>query len=128
MQAFINLVIFSADIPNNKKYVLSTKEDFLEFPKFPVDNENRTTIPETIGVFVRENYLLVNDYELMPKFIRIHSSFISKEPDRLEMVFSSIVDHQSQRNEKNCFWIEFDMMNHDDPEQSELLLNSLRNL
>lgn len=128
MKAVINMVIFAADIPNNKKYVLSTKPDKLIFPNFPVDEENKNTILETIGVFIRENYLLVNDFELMPKFIRLHSDFISKTKDELQIVYSSLVEYSSQRNENNCSWIEFDMMDHEDQEQAELLINCIRSI
>ena len=128
MKVFINLVIFSSDIPNKKRYILSTDKDSLQFPRFEINEQNRNTIPETICDFIREHYLLANDYELLPKFIQVHSDHISKENDRLEMVFSSVVDFETQRSENKCFWKDFDLFDNTDKEKAVLLINCVRNL
>lgn len=128
MKVFANLAIFSSDIAKEKRYILSTDPEQMVLPRMEITDDNKSSLFQHLGVFVREHYLMANDFELLPKMIELHSNFISTEKGKVEMVYASVVDHQVQKSEKNCHWLEFDALDNLEKEKGAFLLNCIRNL
>jgi len=128
MNVFINLVVFSTDIPNKKKFILSTDKTKIVFPRFEVNSENKHNIDRAIGNFLREKYVFLNDHEIMPQFIKLHSENLSTEPENIEMAYGSIVPSDGQINTDNCSWIAFEIDDEEHKTQMCLMIDVIRSL
>lgn len=106
----INAVIFSTDIPNNKKYVLSTNDKDIQFPVLTLDKTNISSINTNLINYLK-NYVFVSDLELLPQIISTHSELISVNDDipTLNMIYGFVINHTGSLN--NSYWIEFDYLN-----------------
>lgn len=124
----VNIVVLSTDIPNKKKYVLSTQKETIKFPKLQVDKQNKKDIEKSICEFIRKDYLFLSDIEILPQFISFNAdSLCDEEEASLEIVYGSIVPLESQKNDNNCHWVEFNILDENNPE-SYLLINVIRSL
>jgi len=126
MNVFINLVVFSTQ-SKNTKCVLSTSEDYIKLPRLAVNDDNKNDIEYHIGNYLRENYIMVTDLDLMPQFIQFHSNFIPPKEKNIEMIYCSVVDATVQKSEK-CWWKSFDCLLDENKEQSALLMECIRRL
>lgn len=126
MSISVNIIVFTTDIPNNKKFVLSIDAKEIVFPKFSVTKENRNDIDKQICDLIRNNYMYLSDMEILPQFITLNSENLCNEDSTLEVVYGCIVPLTSHINHDKCRWSEFDLSNQDP--NSFLLLNVIRNL
>lgn len=125
----IHVIVFTTDIANKKKYVLSTDKDNIQFPCIEVNNANKTDINSAICEFIRQNYLFLSNTEILPQFVCLHSTNLSKDKqDSLDVVYGSIVPLECQKNDQDCFWLEFDILDENANEESYLLMNVIRSL
>lgn len=103
-------IILTTDIPNNKKYVLSTNQKDLEFPKLALTKNNISNINDSLIAYLK-NYIYVSDIELLPQIININSELIEdsdSDSSTLNMVYGFIVNNTNSLN--NCYWLEFDFL------------------
>lgn len=126
MNITINIIIFTTDIPNNKKFVLSTDPKEIVFPKFSVTKENRNDIDKQICSLIREKYMYLSDMEILPQFITLNSENLCNDDSTLEVVYGCVVPLTSHINHEECRWSEFDLQNNDP--SSFLMLNVIRSL
>jgi hypothetical protein len=105
----INAVVFATDIPNNKKYILSTKDTDLEFPHLILDIDKLSSLNSVLVNYLKQ-YVFVSDLELLPQIINLHSSDIKNEDQTptLNVIYGFIVNYTNSIN--NCYWIEFDYL------------------
>jgi hypothetical protein len=124
----IHVVIFTIDIKNNKKYVLSTNKDNINLPQMKVDQQTKKNIDRSICEFIRQKYLFLSDYEILPQFVSFHSETLSQTADSIDMVYGSIVPSDCQKNDKDCYWVEFNIADPENSEESYLMMNVIRSL
>jgi len=124
----IHIVIFTTDIQNNKKYVLSTNKDHINLPQMKVDQDKKKNIDQSICEFVRQKYLFLSDYEILPQFVSFHSENLSQKENSIDMVYGSIVPFDCQKNDEDCYWIEFNIADPENSEESYLMMNVIRSL
>jgi hypothetical protein len=124
----IHVVIFTIDIKNNKKYVLSTNKDSINLPQMKVDQQTKKNIDRSICEFIRQKYLFLSDYEILPQFVSFHSETLSQRADSIDIVYGSIVPSDCQKNDKDCYWVEFNIADPENSEESYLMMNVIRSL
>jgi hypothetical protein len=106
----IHCVVFSTDIAHNKKYILSTNDEKIEFPVLLLNKDNSLSINENLISFLK-NHIYVNDLELIPQIINVNSEFIKNtdlDTPTLNMIYGFIVSHSNSLN--NTHWVEFDFL------------------
>lgn len=104
----IYLVILSTDIPNNKKYVLSSHKTDLILPSFELNNTNSIDIESSILDFIK-NILVVSPLELKPSLLSINSKAMPsdlKEDNALNILYGSVIP--LNHNLHDVYWQEFD--------------------
>lgn len=105
----INCVVFGVSEQLNKKCILSTTKDSITFPKFYLDSSHLDNINKNIISFLK-GYVFVNDIELIPQTINIHSKILQTNSNTIEMVFGFIVNYNSSINTEHVSWIDFDIL------------------
>lgn len=106
----ISLVILSTDIPNNKKYVLSTSDSDIVLPSFDINNNNYNNIRNTIFDFIKDR-MVVSPLELMPSLITVDQNDIPeilKNKDIFNIIFGSVITFNTNIN--NLYWQEFSLL------------------
>lgn len=124
----IHIVIFTTDVQNNKKYVLSTNKDNINLPQIKVDQQKKENIDQSICEFIRQKHLFLSDYEILPQFVSFHSKALSQAENSIDMVYGSIVPFDCQKNDENCYWLEFNIGELENSEKSYLMMNVIRSL
>jgi hypothetical protein len=102
---YINCVVLSTDIPDNKQFVLSTSENSIEFPNFACNNDFLNSPEIYLANFLKE-YIFVNDAELLPQLVSIDTKYISDNNDRVDMIYG-FVTTKTNSISKNANWFEF---------------------
>lgn len=108
LSCYIYLTILSTDMPNNKKYVLSTKKEELNLPGFELNHDNILNIDNFIFEYLK-NILVVNPLELRPSLLSINSKSLPasiKKENELNIVYGSVIP--LTQNLHNSYWQEFD--------------------
>lgn len=124
----IHIVVFTTDIKNNKKYVLSTNKDNIVLPQMEVDQQKKENIDQYICEFVRQKYLFLSDYEILPQFVSFHSKTLCQKENSIDMVYGSIVPFDCQKNDEDCYWVEFNIVDPEKSEESHLMIDVIRSL
>lgn len=119
----INCIVFSVDIANNKRYVLSTNDKDIIFPKITLTKNMLGDIDETLVSFLKE-HVCVNQLELMPQLITLHNDLIETEDNNMNAVYGFIIEHTISTN--NCYWIEFNFV--EPTKYSEILFETIQQL
>lgn len=128
LKVSISVIIMTTDIPNRKKYVVSSSKEQIVFPKVEINKDNKNDIEETICNFIRENYLLLSNNELMPQIVSLHQPMLCENEDELSVVYGCVVPKEAQYNPDKCFWTEFELLDNEKNEESYLLMNAIKNL
>lgn len=105
----INCVVLSTQIDLNRKFILSTNPERIELPTITVDKEFLIDIEKNIVGFLKQ-YLFVNDLELLPQIINLHSTAIESEDNILNVIYGFIVGYTNNIDNDKCHWIEFDYL------------------
>lgn len=108
LSCYINLVILSTDIPNNKKYVLSTNKEELYLPGFALNETNSIDIENAILEYLKDT-LVVSPLELRPSLLSINAKSLPmeiKKANEINMVYGSIIP--LTQNLHGVYWQEFD--------------------
>lgn len=119
----INCVVLSTDIPLNKQYVLSLNNEDLVLPHLMLD---QTILDNLVGSLIKylKEFVFVNDLELLPQLINIHSPFIQSEDNTLNFVYGFVINHTLNIN--NAYWIPFNLM--EEKPYSNLILEVIQKL
>jgi len=128
LKVSISVIIMTTDIPNRKKYVVSSSKEQIVFPKVEINKDNKNNIEETICNFIRENYLLLSNNELMPQIVSLHQPMLCENEDELSVVYGCVVPKEAQYNPDKCFWTELELLDNENNEESYLLMNAIKNL
>ncbi len=107
----VSSVILSTDIPNNKKYVLSTDKNKISLPYFYLDNTNYNNIKNTIYESLKDK-MVISPLELMPSFITINQDDLPedmKNSEILNIVYGSVIP-LNQQNINDLYWVEFNLL------------------
>lgn len=106
----INCVVLTTNLALGKKFVLSLDKDLITLPSFDLKAE--TIASNTLESYIVENlkkYIFVNDLELLPQLITLHSNNIKRDnQDTINTVYASLVNYSNSLN--NAYWIEFDYL------------------
>lgn len=119
----LNCVILGTDIPANKKYVLSTDNKEILFPRLQLTIDKLSNLEENIISFVK-NHIFVSDIYLLPQLINFHSQYFKSGDNVLDVVYGFVVEYTP--NIDKSFWIEFDFLK--PIPQSELLYEVIQKL
>jgi hypothetical protein len=109
-QINVCVAILSTNIPQNKKYILSTDEKTLKLPQFLLNSDNINNISESIYEYISPN-LVVSPIELRPSLLSINSINIPKELRKTNVVnilYGSVIVFTT--NIKDLYWQEFDFL------------------
>lgn len=106
----IHCVVIGTDLANSKQYVLSIKDEEIQFPSFFLDIINKNNIEQHMIDFLKQ-HVAASDLELMPQLISLNHSDLSdnKKKKNINVVYSSLINKSSIIN--NAYWIEFDFLN-----------------
>jgi hypothetical protein len=121
----IHSIIFSVDIINNKRYVLSTDENKIEFPIITLDKQTILSINSTLIKNIK-NYVYVSDLELLPQLITPHSKQIPNEDSTptINMIYGFIINYTTSIN--NSYWIEYNYI--DSHKYSDIIIETIQKL
>jgi len=119
----IYCIIFATDIPKNKKYILSTKPDSIEFINTYIEQNNVNHLEDSLVSYIKQ-YVFVSDLELLPQLISINNPSLSRDIDTINIVYGFVVNHTNNIN--NAHWIEFDYMQ--ESQYSNVLFEVIRKL
>lgn len=109
----MHFVIFTTQIAANKKYILSTNKDTIELPFKVLSVNDLSNIDQSITSSLKE-YIFVNELELIPQLINLHSLYIENKEDNkniLNTIYGFIVGYTDNINNEKCSWVEFDYLN-----------------
>jgi hypothetical protein len=120
----INCVILSTDIQNNKQYILSTDKDSLKLPEYIIDKNSLSKIDISLVEYLKNNYIFVNELELLPQIITLHSKDLDSTEETLNCVYGFVVSKTSNIN--NCFWQSFNLA--ENQEHAGLILEVIQKL
>lgn len=104
----LNCVVFSTNITLNQRFILSLDQNQIVLPSMSLNDSHLENIDESLIAFLKQ-YIFVNDLELMPQLINIHSNaIVSNDTKTLNTIYGFIVQHTNSLN--NAFWVEFDLL------------------
>lgn len=122
----INLIVFATDIPRNKRYILSVDEKKIKFPRIFLDQKSVSCINSSLIKFLKDNYIFVSDFELIPQIITPHSINIPDNDNMptINMVYGFIINYTTNIN--NSYWIEYDFI--ESTEYSDVIIETIQKL
>lgn len=103
----IYCIVFGVNEPLNKKCILSTSKEDIQFPKMVLENLDK--INNQITSFLKE-FIFVNDLVLIPQIISLHSPLLNEESNKLNIIYGFIVDYNSSIDTSKVQWLDFDPM------------------
>lgn len=120
----IYCVAVTTDISNGKIMVLSTKPEQVCFPTLSINEENVTSVTESI-ITLMQKYLMTNQVELSPQIISLNSSYIeNKKKNTINIVAGFLIKENIKHFDS--FWLEFNYDTH--YEHSGLILDVIQKL
>lgn len=118
-------VILTTNMIDNKIYVLSTKENSIEFPRLELHSDNIDNLEDVVADHVKK-FLVVNQLELTPQIISGNSAYITpKKKNTLDIVYGFLAQEES--GVLDSHWINFDYKNPNTPYAS-LIFEVIRKL
>lgn len=103
----IHCVVFSTNINQNKRYILSLEDKNIVFPSFDLIEAQLVDLDKTIIDFVK-GLVFVSDLELLPQIITLHSPTLSNNPQDINVIYGFIINHTESIN--NSHWVEFELL------------------
>lgn len=119
----LNCVVFSVDMALNKRFIFSTDNSEIKFPVVSLNSDILSNIEDYLVQFLKQ-YIYVNDLELLPQLIKIHSDTLSEDAETLNVVYGFIVPFTPSIN--NGSWIEFQPLKEN--KQSHILFEVMQKL
>lgn len=108
----IHCVIFGVNINLNKKCILSSNKEDIEFPKLNLQPIHINDINHSIIQFLKQ-FIFINELELIPQIITINNNLLKSTPnieDEINIVYGFIIDYKSSIDTNNVNWIDFDIL------------------
>jgi len=99
-------VMIGTDIKNIKQYILSTKPDQIDIPKFYINHENLKDLDTNIVTYM-QTLVAISDIELTPQLIALHSSHIETKENELNTVYGFVSNYTDSIDHDKVHWIEF---------------------
>lgn len=120
----IHCLVFGTNISLNKKYILSLNDKEIVLPNLYLTNDNISSIENSLIQYLRQ-YIFVNELELLPQLISLHSVYIDNvEDNTLNVIYGFVVNHTININ--NAYWYEFDFL--EPTKYSNLLFEAIQKL
>lgn len=102
-------VAITTKLEENKTYVLSTKENSIEFPMLEIDTTNVNSIENSLIDHMRK-FLMTNHFELSPQIVSANSIIIkSRKKNTVNLVYAFLVKEDIKNFDSH--WISFDFQN-----------------
>ena len=121
----IAYAVLSTDIPNNKKYILSTTEDNISLPLLDYTEDFVNINLESKVIEYLKNFIIVSELEMIPQLISFNDIlFPNKEEKTTYILYGFIVSHVPSLN--NCYWKEFDYLKPN--EYNNIIFKVIQNL
>lgn len=108
----IHCVIFGVNISLNKKCILSSNKEDIEFLKLNLQPIHINDINNSIIKFLKQ-FIFINELELIPQIITINNNLLKSTPnieDEINIVYGFIIDYKSSIDTNNVNWIDFDIL------------------
>lgn len=108
----IHCVIFGVNISLNKKCILSSNKEDIEFLKLNLQPIHINDINNSIIKFLKQ-FIFINELELIPQIITINNNLLkstSNIEDEINIVYGFIIDYKSSIDTNNVNWIDFDIL------------------
>jgi hypothetical protein len=102
----INLVVFSTDLPTNKKYILSLSPDEIILPTLSPSKKDTININKYVIDYLQSLKVSSHNIILVPQIISLDSKYIDSNMETLNPVFGFVVDYFP--NIVDSYWNEFD--------------------
>jgi hypothetical protein len=102
----INCVVLGTNISSRKQYILSASPDTFQPLQFQLEPSQLESLEQNIIAFLKQ-HIWVDDLELLPQIINIHSKYLDT-PGSLNIIYASVVNHTPSIN--NAHWIEFNLL------------------
>ena len=103
----LNCVVFSTNISLNKRLIFSLDPQQIVLPSLPLSTEVLDNVQGSLIKFLKQ-YIFINDLELLPQLIYIHSPVLSKDDSSLNIIYGFLVPYTLSIN--NGFWVEFQLL------------------
>lgn len=123
----VNLIFFTTDEENNKQYVLSTNKDQIEIPYLTLNEETKKDVENTVGEYIRQNLLFLNDIELMSQLISLNEEILSEDPETVSSVYGFVIPKETQINKDVVEWFEFNLYDENN-KYASLFIDVIRSL
>lgn len=108
----IHCVIFGVNIKLNKKCILSSNKEDIEFPKLNLQPIHINDINNSIIKFLKQ-FIFINELELIPQIITINNNLLKSTTnieDEINIVYGFIIDYKSSIDTNNVNWMDFDIL------------------
>jgi hypothetical protein len=103
---YINCIVLSTDIHNNKQFVLSLSKDEIQPPQFECNIDFLNSSEKYLIEFLKK-YIFVHDMELLPQLISLNYKNITSFDDPINIVYGFITNKTNNIND-SVYWYEFD--------------------
>lgn len=102
-------VAITTNLEENKTYILSTKENSIEFPMMEITTTNVNSIENSLIDHMRK-FLMTNHFELSPQIVSANSIIIkSRKKNTVNLVYAFLVKEDIKNFDSH--WISFDFQN-----------------
>lgn len=102
----INCVVLSTDIAHNKQYVLSLRNDEIEFPSFECNNQFLENAESYLIQYIKK-YIFVSDFELLSQLININQQQTQNDESIINIVYGFLTK-KTINISSDVHWFEFD--------------------
>jgi len=107
----LNFVILTTDVENNSQHILSTDSSTILLPSIDLNLEWVDNLDLSIINYLKNEYIFVSEYDLLPQIISVNSKHIEKENENtLNMVYGFVVPYSKNLSDQ-AYWIRFDYTN-----------------
>lgn len=107
----LNFVILTTDAESSSQHILSTNSSTILLPSIELHSEWVDSLDSNIINYLKNEYIFVSEYDLLPQIISINSKHIEKENDNtLNMVYGFVVPYSKNLSDQS-YWIKFDYTN-----------------
>jgi hypothetical protein len=107
----LHFVILTTEVEKNSQYILSTDSSEVILPNTELKSEWVDNLELSIIDYLKENYIFVSDYDLMPQIVSVNSKHIEKSYENgLNIVYGFIVPYSKNLSDE-AHWIKFDYLN-----------------
>jgi hypothetical protein len=107
----LNFVILTTDAESSSQHILSADSSIILLPSIDLQPEWVDSLDSNIINYLKNEYIFVSEYDLLPQIISVSSKHIEKENDNtLNMVYGFVVPYSKNLSDQ-AHWIRFDYSN-----------------